>query len=219
MTHTATKFDFMELPTDFAGLMARHTVCEIHDEVGHSNAMEMIDALAGYSLSPGQSAYLAALSQLVEAYEKEAYQGVCEKQTPTEMLKYLVEENNMSGSDLGRLLGTARVATYPDEPRFATSYRVVLDIAEFERVTDGSVSLRARFTIAATKDGKALVVEDIAVQQPVALGGGDRFRRTAARAARDTAMRAAEEERTAKLLHYQQALLENLALRSHIYKI
>jgi HTH-type transcriptional regulator/antitoxin HigA len=105
MTHTATKFDFRELPTDFAGLMARHTLCEIHDEMGHSNAMEMVDALAGFDLTAGQAAYLAALSQLVEAYEREAYPDVCEKATPIDTLKYLLEENDMSGSDLGRLLG------------------------------------------------------------------------------------------------------------------
>jgi len=106
MTHTATKFDFKELPTDFAGLMAKHTLCEIHDEIEHSNAMEMVDALAGFDLSVGQAAYLAALSQLVEAYEREAYPGVCKKTTPIETLKYLLEENDMSGSDLGRLLGS-----------------------------------------------------------------------------------------------------------------
>lgn len=70
--------------------------------------------------------------------------------------------------DLGRLLGTARVAVYPDEPRFAAGYRVLLDLAEFERVTPEKVSLRARVTIASVPDGKALVVEDDAVQQPVA---------------------------------------------------
>jgi len=106
MSQTATKFDFKELPTDFAGLMARHTLCEIHDEIGHSNAMKMVDSLAGFNLSPGQAAYLAALSQLVEAYERETHPGVCEKATPIETLKYLLEENDMSGSDLGRLLGS-----------------------------------------------------------------------------------------------------------------
>ena len=105
MTHTATQFDFKELPSDFAGLMARHTLCEIHDEMGHSSAMEMVDALAGFDLTAGQAAYLAALSQLIEAYEREAYPDVCEKATPIETLKYLLEENDMSGSDLGRLLG------------------------------------------------------------------------------------------------------------------
>jgi antitoxin component HigA of HigAB toxin-antitoxin module len=106
MTSAATKFDFKELPTDFAGLMAKHTLCEIHDAIGHSNAMEMVDALAGYDLTPGQAAYLAALSQLVEAYEREACPAVCDKATPIETLKYLLEENHMSGSDLGRLLGS-----------------------------------------------------------------------------------------------------------------
>ena len=70
--------------------------------------------------------------------------------------------------DLGRLLGTARVAVYPDEPRFAGGYRVLLDVAEFERVTPDKVSLRARVTIASLPDGKALVLEDAAVEQPVA---------------------------------------------------
>lgn len=57
---------------------------------------------------------------------------------------------------------------YPDEPRFTAGYRVLLDLAEFERVTPEKVSLRARVTIASVPDGKALVVEDDAVEQPVA---------------------------------------------------
>jgi hypothetical protein len=72
------------------------------------------------------------------------------------------------GDDLGRLLGTARVATYPDEPRFAGGYRVLLDVTEFERVTPEKVSLRARLTIASMPDGRALVVEDAAFEAPVA---------------------------------------------------
>jgi uncharacterized lipoprotein YmbA len=70
--------------------------------------------------------------------------------------------------DLARLLGTARVAVYPDEPRFAGGYRVLLDVAEFERVAADKVSLRARVTIASLPDGKAIVVEDEAVEQPIA---------------------------------------------------
>ena len=72
------------------------------------------------------------------------------------------------GDDLGRLLGTARVATYPDQPRFAGGYRVLLDVTEFERVASGKVSLRGRMTIASLPDGKALFVEDAAFEAPVA---------------------------------------------------
>jgi uncharacterized lipoprotein YmbA len=72
------------------------------------------------------------------------------------------------GDDLGRLLGTARVAVYPDSPLFAGGYRVQIDLTEFEGVTPENVSLRARVTIVSLPDGKALVVEDMAVEQPVA---------------------------------------------------
>jgi uncharacterized lipoprotein YmbA len=66
----------------------------------------------------------------------------------------------VAADDLGRLLGTTRVVTYPSEPRFAADYRVLLDIREFERVSGGDVVLRARFTIAALPKGAALVVEE-----------------------------------------------------------
>ena len=70
--------------------------------------------------------------------------------------------------DLGRLLGTARVAVYPNEPRFKADYRVLLDVLEFERVSSGSVVLRVRWTIASVSDGAALAVEETRIEQPVA---------------------------------------------------
>ncbi len=70
--------------------------------------------------------------------------------------------------DLGRLLGTARVVAYPAEARFAASYRVLLDVHEFEGVLGEKVTLRVRWTIAAVKDGRALVVEESSFEQPVA---------------------------------------------------
>jgi uncharacterized lipoprotein YmbA len=72
--------------------------------------------------------------------------------------------------DLGRLLGTARVAIYPAEPRFGAGYRVLLDIREFEGVRGGNVTLRVRWTIAALGDGRALAVEEARVEQPTASG-------------------------------------------------
>jgi uncharacterized lipoprotein YmbA len=70
--------------------------------------------------------------------------------------------------DLGRLLGTSRVAIYPSEPRFPASFRVLLDMREFEGVPGGSVALRVRWTIAAVPDGRALAVEESRIEQPVA---------------------------------------------------
>jgi uncharacterized lipoprotein YmbA len=72
--------------------------------------------------------------------------------------------------DLGRLLGTARVAIYPDEPRFSAAYRLLLDVRAFEGVSREMVVLRARWTIVSTSDGRALAVEESRIHQPVASG-------------------------------------------------
>ncbi|HEY8156066.1 MAG TPA: PqiC family protein [Myxococcota bacterium] len=69
--------------------------------------------------------------------------------------------------DLGRLLGTARVAIYPAEPRFPAAFRVLLDIREFEGIAGGTVVLRVRWTIAGAGDGRALAVEESRIEQPV----------------------------------------------------
>ena len=71
-------------------------------------------------------------------------------------------------NDFARLLGTARVVAYPAEARFAANYRVLLDVHEFEGVLGEKVTLRVRWTIAAVKDGRALVVEESSFEQPVA---------------------------------------------------
>ena len=70
--------------------------------------------------------------------------------------------------DLGRLLGTARVAIYPAEPRFPAAYRVLLDLREFEGIPGGRIVLRVRWTIARADDGRALAVEESRIEQPIA---------------------------------------------------
>lgn len=70
--------------------------------------------------------------------------------------------------DLARLLGTARVAVFPGEPRFRLDYRVLLDLRELEGVPGGAVTLRARWTVVSGADGKALAVEEAHVVEPTA---------------------------------------------------
>ena len=76
--------------------------------------------------------------------------------------------------DLGRLLGTARVAVYPTEPRFPAAYRVLLDVREFEGVPGEK---RRRCACAGRSprwpDGHALVVEESRIEQPVASASYD----------------------------------------------
>ena len=70
------------------------------------------------------------------------------------------------GDDLGRLLGTARIALYPDAAAFPVDYRVGVELLAFEGAPGGSVALRARYTIASGADGRALAVEDFAADVP-----------------------------------------------------
>jgi uncharacterized lipoprotein YmbA len=71
--------------------------------------------------------------------------------------------------DLGRLLGTARVAVYPSEPRFRADYRVLLDVRELQGTPGQSVTLLVRWTVASMRDGgSAVAVEETRIEQPVA---------------------------------------------------
>lgn len=70
--------------------------------------------------------------------------------------------------DLGRLLGTTRIAIYPAEARFAATFRVLIDLRQFEAVAPDRVALRAVWTIVAVADGRAVAVDATDVEQPIA---------------------------------------------------
>jgi len=68
--------------------------------------------------------------------------------------------------DLGAMLGTLRVAVYPGEARFPVSYRVLIEFLAFDGAPGKTVSLRAVWTVAGA-DGRALVVEETRLEEPV----------------------------------------------------
>jgi uncharacterized lipoprotein YmbA len=84
------------------------------------------------------------------------------------------EVQRVLADDLAALLGTTRVAVYPVEPRFAVDYRVIVDVRAFEGVPGESVTLRARWIVAGP-DGRALAVEESAIEQPAASGSWDGY--------------------------------------------
>jgi hypothetical protein len=69
--------------------------------------------------------------------------------------------------DLSRLLGTTRIAVYPNEARFPVSYRVLLELIELGSAPGHPVVLRTRWTIAGP-DGLAVAVGATNVEQPPA---------------------------------------------------
>jgi HTH-type transcriptional regulator/antitoxin HigA len=94
------------LPADYHELVRLHPLQAIHDEVAYENAQEMIDALTSLPrLSRGQGEYLEALTVLFESYEDERHAIKEADVTPLAALRALMQEREMSASDLGRLLG------------------------------------------------------------------------------------------------------------------
>jgi HTH-type transcriptional regulator / antitoxin HigA len=101
-----------KIPLRFADLVNLFPPQAIHDEIGYSNTQEMIDRLTSIpSLSDGQAEYLETLTILFEAYENETERIETSHLTPSEILRFLVESNGMTGSDLGRLLGNRELGT------------------------------------------------------------------------------------------------------------
>lgn len=110
-TKARTKPTFAELPVTYEGLCAITLPRPIHDRIGYEEAEEMIDALAGHALNPAQDDYLAIISDMVEAYEKATLPPE-PKSDPISLIKFLMEEHEMSGEALAKVLGVDRSVAY-----------------------------------------------------------------------------------------------------------
>ncbi|HEY7087287.1 MAG TPA: hypothetical protein VH518_04310 [Tepidisphaeraceae bacterium] len=99
------KANFLEFPETFAGLCRMLPPRPIHDEVELQNATEVIDAMAGHRLNADQEDYLEVLSGLVGAYEDQRHRKDLSHINPLDSLQYLVEQNGLTASGLGELLG------------------------------------------------------------------------------------------------------------------
>ncbi len=100
-----------KLPVRYADLIALHVPRPLHDRTAYDNTVEIIDALAGHKLNADQEDYLELLSQLVEAYETE-HLGPPPELKGLKALKFLLEENQMTGDDLAALLVVERSTAY-----------------------------------------------------------------------------------------------------------
>ena len=102
----ATSANRGPLPGTFAELNAELALRPIRDSVDYDNAIEMIDRLAVLNeRTRDQDDYLETLTELVGKYESEHFATDLAYLDPLEVLKYLCEQNGMSASALGELLG------------------------------------------------------------------------------------------------------------------
>lgn len=93
-------------PGRFEELVRLMPPLAIADDVQLETATEMIDRLMAIpKLTKGQALYLETLTQLVQVHEAQHHAIDTAGVTGLDSLKYLLDENNMSGSDLAKLLG------------------------------------------------------------------------------------------------------------------
>ena len=95
---------------DYMRLINEFRLESICDEAHLQRALAMIDRLAFKAeRSVGESAYLSALTDLVETYE-DAHVSVPEV-SGVDLLRYLMEENGLTQRDLVPLLGTPSIVS------------------------------------------------------------------------------------------------------------
>ena len=100
------------LPGKFDELNRVLPLRPIDDDVSLENAQEMADALALLrDRTVDQEDYLETLSTLIEKYENEHHQIHTADLDPIESLKFLMEQNGISTSQLGEILGQRQLGS------------------------------------------------------------------------------------------------------------
>ena len=96
------------MPREYAALCRMHLPRPIHDEDEYENTVAIADVFAGFEsgMTVEQEDYFDLLCTPIEAWERTNVE--LRPVTPLEMLKHLVEEHEMSGADLSRVLGGSR---------------------------------------------------------------------------------------------------------------
>lgn len=105
---TKTRLRFADLPKDYAGLCRVFLPRPIHDSVEYANVAEITDAMAvwGDEFSRDQADYFELLCSLIEEYDLKNV--TWPRVTGVDILKHLLDEQNLSAADLSRLLGGSR---------------------------------------------------------------------------------------------------------------
>lgn len=101
------------LPKGYLVLMAEFPLRPIRNDTEYGRAAKIIRRLAlrEGSLDAGEDAYLEVLEGLVERYDVEHHAINTDDISPTQALKLLVEQADMTVTELGHLLGSKGAAS------------------------------------------------------------------------------------------------------------
>jgi HTH-type transcriptional regulator/antitoxin HigA len=100
-----------KLPDDFLRLQdCLMFLLPIHTKIEYKKALTIAQKLAARKdLNQIQQFYLESLANNIKAYEEKHFP--IPKGDPIEILKFLLDENGMNGSDLGRLLNQRQIGS------------------------------------------------------------------------------------------------------------
>jgi HTH-type transcriptional regulator/antitoxin HigA len=99
----------LKVADDYLDLVRRFPLRPIRSEPDYDLGIEIFKELlirADKGLTIGESDYTDALSQFIGVYEDAHYQIEKVLKTPVKRLKYLMEQQGMTTTDLGKLLGS-----------------------------------------------------------------------------------------------------------------
>jgi HTH-type transcriptional regulator / antitoxin HigA len=100
------------LPKTWAGLNRLLPLRPIRDQAGYEAAQKIVDALAVMDKrTKDQEDYLDTLTGLFEFYEQRHFRFETSDLDAIEILRFLMVERGMNASDLGRILGHARLGS------------------------------------------------------------------------------------------------------------
>jgi HTH-type transcriptional regulator/antitoxin HigA len=104
-----------ELPSrSYLDLVRQFPLRPLRSRNEYDRAAAILDQLAVQDeadLDEGETDYLDTLSLLIEAYDRDHFPMPVRKRSPVELLKFLMEQNQMSTTDLGKLLGSKGLAS------------------------------------------------------------------------------------------------------------
>jgi HTH-type transcriptional regulator/antitoxin HigA len=105
---TKTKLRFADLPRDYAALCRVFLPRPIHDATEYENTAEVTDAMALWQdeFTADQRDYFDLLCSLIEEYDAEHVKWPALK--GRDILRHLLDENDLAAADLSRILGGSR---------------------------------------------------------------------------------------------------------------
>jgi antitoxin component HigA of HigAB toxin-antitoxin module len=100
----ATKVRFVDMPIDYAGLVALYPPRPLHDAVDERNVEEIVNEMAGHQLSRDQEDYLNLMSDLLLKSQSGNRPARSRPRPVNERLRYLMEQSEMSRGEMAELL-------------------------------------------------------------------------------------------------------------------